>query len=501
MDRGLPAEPYGIPFGSVCAGIFLELFAITAHGLGFEVDEDICLGDMDFAAADRLHRVGTVALRRAPRPIDGYRPQRVDVARRRVPIKSTGPNRDKIIATMLGLGRDHRYVVLGYPPFLKDLADDPRIDLASYDVTGGFGGEGLSENMRSYLLRSYRSVVGSYGASDLEINIAAETPFTIALRRELAINDDLRVALTREGAGERQRAGGRGLEGAGERQRGVAPMIFQYNPLNYVIETNPLGELLVSVCRAANLSPRIRYNIHDVGHVRRMPELRRLLRRHGAAHLLALDALDLPVLFHYGRSDASLDYYGAVVTPDGLREALYAESELAGSMREFRLVGYEDERATPQLVFAVELQPGRSRDDLDERALATSVARCMGARNGDFANACRVAAADARPRMVLFTAGAGPFADAAMLKYRYVSRLDHVEARRLGLAEGPHSTSPASTSAATVSNTSSSPAYQPAARGQCATTSVKPSSAARPTASVNADTLDSENTGAASSCR
>jgi phenylacetate-CoA ligase len=127
-------------------------------------------------------------------------------------IKSTGPDRDKIIATMLGLGRDHRYVVLGYPPFLKDLADDPRIDLASYDVTAGFGGEGLSENMRSYLLRSYRSVVGSYGASDLEINIAAETPFTIALRRELAVNDSLRVALTREGADERQRAGGRGLE-------------------------------------------------------------------------------------------------------------------------------------------------------------------------------------------------------------------------------------------------------------------------------------------------
>jgi hypothetical protein len=74
MDRGLPAEPYGIPFGSVCAGIFLELFAITAHEMGFEVDEDICLGDMDFTAADRLHRVATVALRRAPRPIDDLDP-------------------------------------------------------------------------------------------------------------------------------------------------------------------------------------------------------------------------------------------------------------------------------------------------------------------------------------------------------------------------------------------------------------------------------------------
>jgi hypothetical protein len=65
MDRGLPAEPYGIPFGSVCAGIFLELFAITAHEMGFEVDEDICLGDMDFTAAGRHGRVapGTAANR------------------------------------------------------------------------------------------------------------------------------------------------------------------------------------------------------------------------------------------------------------------------------------------------------------------------------------------------------------------------------------------------------------------------------------------------------
>ena len=40
--------------------------------------------------------------------------------------------------------------------------------------------------MRAYLLRSFRRVYGSYGASDLEINLAAETDLTIALRRLLA---------------------------------------------------------------------------------------------------------------------------------------------------------------------------------------------------------------------------------------------------------------------------------------------------------------------------
>lgn len=330
-------------------------------------------------------------------------------------IKSTGPDLDKVIETITRLGHEHRYVVLAYPPLLKDIADDPRIDLAAYDVIAGFGGEGLSENMRSYLLRSYRKVIGSYGASDLEINIAAETEFTIALRRELVANHALRRALTRP-------------------ELGVAPMIFQYNPLDYVIETNAAGELLITLCRAATLSPRIRYNIHDLGHVVRMRDVRRLLSRHGAAHLRALARTDLPLVFHYGRSDASLDYYGAVVTPDGLREALYGAPELADRMREFRLVAYEDRHATKQLVFAVELQPGHAPDGLDEDALGAKVVRHLAARNGDFANACRIAAAYARPQLRLFRTGTGPFAGEAALKYRYLSQLDRDRASQLGLA-------------------------------------------------------------------
>ena len=332
-------------------------------------------------------------------------------------IMSTGPDPGKVVDAIARLGRDHRYVVLGYPPLLKDIADDPRIDLSTYDVTAGFGGEGVSENMRSYLLRSYRRVIGSYGASDLEINIAAETPFTIAVRRELAGNPSLRAALTRT-------------------ELDVAPMIFQYNPLEHVIETNADGELVITVCRAAALSPRIRYNIHDVGHVRRMPEVRRALAAHGAAHLCALAGTDLPLLFHYGRSDAAVDYYGAVVTPDGLREALYATPALVERMREFRLVGYEDRDATRQLVFAVELQPGRAADELDEAVLGRQIVAHLTRRNGDFANAYRIAATYARPRVRVFTAGTGPFAGGAALKYRYVSRLDHRQATDLGLAVG-----------------------------------------------------------------
>lgn len=62
LDRGLPAEPYGIPFGSVCAGIFLELLAIAAHALGFEVVEQVNPAGMDVTSDDRLHPVAVVTL-------------------------------------------------------------------------------------------------------------------------------------------------------------------------------------------------------------------------------------------------------------------------------------------------------------------------------------------------------------------------------------------------------------------------------------------------------
>src|SRR5262249_5981709 len=129
---------------------------------------------------------------------------------------------------MKEFGPSFRYVIMGYPPFLKSLADDPRIDWSSFAVDAGYGGEGISEGLRSYLLTRFKQVVGSYGASDLEVNMAIETELTIRLRRALLADSGIREALIRT-------------------DYGVTPMIFQYNPLAYLIETNDKGELVVTI--------------------------------------------------------------------------------------------------------------------------------------------------------------------------------------------------------------------------------------------------------------
>ena len=74
-------------------------------------------------------------------------------------IKSIGPDKEKIIATMQEFGPHYTYVILSYPPFLKDLVDDQRIQWNKYNVIAGFGGEGMSENMRTYLLKSVQEEI------------------------------------------------------------------------------------------------------------------------------------------------------------------------------------------------------------------------------------------------------------------------------------------------------------------------------------------------------
>ena len=318
-------------------------------------------------------------------------------------LKSTGPDIDKIVHTLEEFGPGYDYVVLGYPPFLKTLADDPRVDWSAYRVRAVFGGEGISEPLRTYLLRSFTAVLGSYGASDLEINMAAETPFTVALRRELQTNEALRRRLT-------------------DSRHATLPMVFQYNPLAYYFETNALGELIATVTSPANIAPKIRYNIHDLGHVARFETAVGALRDCGLAHLVSeADPLRLPLLFLYGRSDQSIDYYGANVTPESVREILFSLEDLVPVLSSFRLIAAEGEQHDTTMEVALELVEGRAAAAVDADVVAERLFPRLAAVNGDFRNAYRhTATSDQLPRVTVYPHGTGPFAGADRIKNQYV---------------------------------------------------------------------------------
>jgi phenylacetate-CoA ligase len=324
-------------------------------------------------------------------------------------VKATGPHVDKIIGVMDELGPDHRYLIVGYPPFLKLLLDegDARgFDWSRYTMHALMGGEGNSEGLRDYLLRRFRTVVSGYGATDVEIGLAAETPVTVALRRLAIERPEIAAALFGE--------------------VGRVPMVFQYNPMLHHIETNARGELLFTVCRAATLSPKVRYNVHDEGGVLRDDELRTRLAEFGITpEDLSPPGFGrlvrMPYLYVFGRSDSTVSVMGANVYPGDVESGIYADQLVASKVRSFRLSLLEERTGEPRPLIDIELIDRTEPDASLEAAIAASLASHLLATNTDY----REAAAEYPELMVpvvrLHGAGSGPFAgDGERIKHRYV---------------------------------------------------------------------------------
>ncbi|MEK7594588.1 MAG: CoF synthetase [Patescibacteria group bacterium] len=330
-------------------------------------------------------------------------------------VKSTGPDITKVIDTLKELGSEFEYVIAGYPPFLKQVTDSKDIDWKKYKIAAIYGGEGISESMRSSLLESYTEVVGSYGASDLEINIAHESDFTIALRQALAEDESLRSALLTQ-------------------NRGIIPAVFQYNPYDYLMETNDKGELLVTICRIENLSPRIRYNIHDLGHVEQFYDLKKKLKALGRKDLLKLAELDFAVMFHYGRSDLSVDYNGAVVGPEEVKQIITSNEHYASKVKGFRLISYEDKVAHKHLAIAVELEEGESLSEHQGQELLDGIVDQLQVMNLDFKSAHRTA--PFKPEIKVYGYGEGIFdVSHQKLKNDYVWNIDYKRAQSESLID------------------------------------------------------------------
>ncbi|MFN2463015.1 MAG: phenylacetate--CoA ligase family protein, partial [Candidatus Dormibacteria bacterium] len=110
-------------------------------------------------------------------------------------VKSPGPDLERVISTLRFLGPDYVYVITGYPPFLRELLEYGEangVDWRQFRLYGIVGGEGMSEHLRDRLLIHFIAVFSAYGASDLDIGVAAETPISIFVRRAAAENSELR---------------------------------------------------------------------------------------------------------------------------------------------------------------------------------------------------------------------------------------------------------------------------------------------------------------------
>jgi phenylacetate-CoA ligase len=314
-------------------------------------------------------------------------------------VKSCGPDVDKLLGTIVLLGDEPAYVVCGYPPFLRTLLDaavERGVDLSRLTMYGFVGGEGMTEAGRARLERTFVRVWSAYGASDLDIGVAAETPVAVWLRRQAAADPDLAQALF------------------GRVDR--LPMVFQYDPCDYFVETVD-RELVVTVTRPM-LSPRIRYNVGDEGGT--LPFAAAM----AACRAAGLDPAEgearpfrLPFLFVHGRSDQTLSYMGANLYPEDVAAGI-GDSRAADVLGAFcmELAEIDDDEVRP--VVHIEAPPAA---DVDPAEVAAAIRRRLATLSADFRAALDESPAAGDLRVRLWDPGTGPFAaNAGRIKQRRV---------------------------------------------------------------------------------
>lgn len=334
-------------------------------------------------------------------------------------VKSVGPDIDKILSTLEQLGPTYRYLISGYPPFLKHLLDEGSrraFPWDDYELHGLVGGEGMTEELRDLLLQRFASVYSGYGATDIEIGMAGEFPVSIAVRRLARARPDVRLALFGTDA--------------------RLPMVFQYNPLIHFMETNPRNEVICTVSRLDLLAPRTRYNVHDAGGILEFKRAGAMLREFGF-DLGTLGAsaethgprgplpwarpIPLPFLWINGRRDATISVMGSNIYPEDIETVLYADAEVAARMHSFMLSVIDDASGTPRPAVALELDDLGSVDDVWRSAAGERLRDGLANLNIDYRSSLGEFPGAMLPIVSTHARGQGPFAgDATRIKQRRI---------------------------------------------------------------------------------
>jgi phenylacetate-CoA ligase len=336
-------------------------------------------------------------------------------------VKSTGPDLDKILSTLDYLGRGYRFLISGYPPFLKHLLDEGHrrgFPWADYRMHALVGGEGMTEELRDLLLARFVSVYSGYGATDIEIGMAGESPVSVAIRRLARARPDVRQALFGHDA--------------------RLPMVFQYNPLIHFLERNADNEIVCTVSRLDLLAPRIRYNVHDEGGLVDYRTAARILAGFGF-DIAALGSapetagprgplpwvrpIPLPFLWIHGRRDATISVMGANIYPEDIETIVYRDLDLVPRLHSFLLSVAVDESGTPRPSVALELTDLDGVDDAWRKRTADRLHDGLAALNIDYRTSVAEFPAAMRPIVETHGRGEGPFAaDAARIKQRRIIR-------------------------------------------------------------------------------
>lgn len=282
-------------------------------------------------------------------------------------VVTPGNNKDEILRVVQELGPDYEQIVLlGYPPFIKDVIDGGRaegLDWARYRPKLVFAGEVFSEEWRDLVCERIGSTqpakdtASLYGTADGGV-LGNETPLSITIRKFFAA----RPELARDIFGESR-----------------LPTLVQYDPLSRWFEVHD-GTLVVSGDSGV---PLLRYHIADQGGIIAYDEMMATV---GDAVHPGEGDWPLPFVYLFGRADFTVSYFGANVYPENISVGLEQTEVRDWVSGKFVLQVIETEDRNEALSIVVELLPGIIGDETKCNAVATAVLQQLRRLNSEFAN-------------------------------------------------------------------------------------------------------------------
>ncbi len=237
---------------------------------------------------------------------------------------------DMALALVRAFGHRYDQVMLALDPlFAKRLADHGReqgLDWSRYRINAVIGEEIFGEHFRDYLSRSLGLdadrpdrgyVCSSFGVGELGLHLCFETPATIAVRRALRQDPDLRVELL----------------GAGAADGMPVPMVLAFNPERTFVEIldpaeDGFGRLTVSMLGPGQVLPLLRYQPGDVAAILDSQRLSAGLASRG---IRLPEGLPAAILALRGRDREAL--------PNGSHVGLYKDALYANARVADRLTG------------------------------------------------------------------------------------------------------------------------------------------------------------------
>jgi phenylacetate-CoA ligase len=305
----------------------------------------------------------------------------------RVMIATPGNKPDEILKIVEQLGPDYEQtVLLGYPPFLKEVIDAGRargLDWGKYRPHLVLAGEVFSETWRELMAEraGVEDVVhfaaSLYGTADAGV-LAQETPLSVAIRRFLSKQPDL----AREIFGDTR-----------------LPTLCQYDPANRYFEVVD-GTLAFS---GDNGVPLIRYHIADRGGILPYAEMMARLTAAGFEASLVSPHRRQPFVWVFGRANFTISYFGANIFPETVSLALEQPAVRGHVTGKFVMEVKEGLSGKPAFALAVELAQGVAASGEIGAAIAEIVLGTLRELNSEFAN--YVPAELQRPVVTLYPSG------------------------------------------------------------------------------------------------